>query len=251
MKLKRLTLITLMSWATGCASVQKDSPETRSQTASLELARQMVDQGEYQRAIQFLLPRSRQPEASAEVHNLLGLSFLGISNPHVALKSFQAALKADSTDDDVRVSIGYTQILLNRLDEARKTFNDIIERKQYPMMEKVYLNLGLSYLQEQKCDKAIPLFQSALEIDPTYSAPYFNIGKCEAARGRWREAQAAFQRSVDFCPGCLDPHLELAAASLRLGENKKAQSHLDKVLQAKPTGVIEKKATTLRKQIKR
>ncbi|MEY4064924.1 MAG: hypothetical protein RIR26_1132 [Pseudomonadota bacterium] len=244
-------MVTLIACVAGCTSLNNDTPEARGQTASLELARQMVGQGEYQRAIQFLLPRSRQSEATAEVHNLLGLSFLGIKNPSVALKSFQAALKADTSDDDIRVSIGYTQILLGRLEESRKTFNEIIERKQYPMMEKVYLNMGLSYLQEQKCDKAVPLFKAALDIDPTYSAPYFNIGKCEVLNGKFKEAQAAFQRSVDFCQGCIEPQLELAAVSLRLGDHKKAQGYLEKILQAKPTGVIEKRAMTLKKQIKR
>jgi len=251
MKLMRISLIILMACVNGCTTLSNDTPEARGQTASLELARQMVDQGEYQRAIQFLLPRARQSEATAEVHNLLGLSFLGINNPSVALKSFQAALKADPSDDDIRVSIGYTQILLGRLEESRKTFNEILERKRYAMMEKVYLNLGLSFLQEKKCDKAVELFKAALDIDPTYSAPYFNIGKCEILNGKWKEAQTAFQRSVDFCQGCMEPQLELAAVSLRLGEQKKAQGYLDQILKAKPTGVIEKKAMTLRKQIKR
>jgi len=38
-------------FATGCASTKTDTPETRNQQASLELARQMVGQGEYQRAV--------------------------------------------------------------------------------------------------------------------------------------------------------------------------------------------------------
>jgi Tfp pilus assembly protein PilF len=249
LKLGFFTLLAIVF--TGCASTPKDTPQSRNQTASLELARQLVGQGEYQRAVQFLLPRSRQEDAAAEVHSLLGISFLGLNNPNVALKSFQTALKVDRNDDDARLNMGYTLILLGKLQESRVAFDDIIKRNKYLNMEKVHLNIGLSYLQEKKCQKAITYFNSALEIDPTYSAPYFNLGKCHTSAGRLREAQASFQRAVDFCPGCSEPLIELAHVSARMGEKSKALAQLESLFSLKPGGAIEQRALALRQQLAR
>jgi len=250
MRLAKMASV-LMILASGCASSSGDSPIARNQAASLELARQMVGQGEFQRAVQFLLPRSRQPDAPAEVHMLLGLSFLGLKNPAVALKSFQAALKIDQDDDNARLNLAYTYILTGQLNESRNKLNEILARGKYPLMERVHLNLGLTYMQEKMCDKAVTSFQTALEIDPTYSAPYFNMGKCQFSSGRFQEAQASFQRAIDFCPGCLEPLFELATVTARLGDRRKALGQLENILNAKPESSLQQKALALKRQMTR
>ena len=124
-----------------CATTAPDTPQSRNRAASLELARQLVDQGEYQRAIQLLLPRSRSEDAFAEVHTLLGLSFLGINNPQAAARSFSSALQVDDNDDDARLNLGYTLIVIGKYQESRAVLNEIVSRKKYALMEKVHLNL--------------------------------------------------------------------------------------------------------------
>ncbi|MEN9824394.1 MAG: hypothetical protein RI953_139 [Pseudomonadota bacterium] len=238
-------------FATGCASTKTDTPETRNQQASLELARQMVGQGEYQRAVQFLLQRSKAEDAPTEVHMLLGLALLGLNNPEGALRSFSNALRLEPANDDARLNLAYTQILLGRQKDARLALGEIIKRGKYQFMERVHLNIGLTYFEEKRCDRAIPEFRAALEIDPTYSAPYFNIGKCQMSTGRLQEARASFQRAVDFCPGCIEPQLELATVTHRLGDKKQALNQLDTILRAKPDAAIEKKALALRRQLSR
>lgn len=232
-----------------CVSTKPDTPESRNQQASLELARQMVGQGEYQRAVQFLSPRSRSEDAPAEVHMLLGLAFIGLNNPDAAMRSFTNVLKIDASNDDARLNLGYTYVLLGKQAQARNLLSAILKGGKYQFPERVHLNIGLSYLQEKKCDKAIEEFRSALDVDPTYSAAYFNTGKCQVISGRLRDAQASFQRSVDFCPGCTDPQLELAAVTHKLGDRKKALSQLDLILKAKPDAETEKRVLALRRQI--
>lgn len=245
------TAIALLVLATACASTGTDTPESRNQQASLELARQMVGQGEYQRAVQFLLQRSKSETASSEVHMLLGISLLGLNNPEGALKSFANVLRIEPANDAARLNVAYTQILLGRQKDARVSLGEIFKRGKYEFMERVHLNMGLTWLEEKRCDRAIPEFRAAIDIDPTYSAPYFNIGKCQMTTGRLQEARASFQRAVDFCPGCLEPQLELAAVAHRLGDKKQALNQLDTILKAKPDAAIEKKALALRKQISR
>jgi Tfp pilus assembly protein PilF len=232
-----------------CATTAPDTPQSRNRAASLELARQLVDQGEYQRAIQFLLPRSRSEDAFAEVHTLLGLSFLGINNPQAAARSFSSALQVDDNDDDARLNLGYTLIVMGKYQESRAVLNEIVSRKKYALMEKVHLNLGLSFLQEKNCIKAVPYFQSALDIDPTYAAPYFNLGKCQASSGRLADAKGSFQRAVDFCPNCLDPQLELASVLARLGEKRNAKLAVESILKAEPNGLLKKRAMSLQRQL--
>jgi Tfp pilus assembly protein PilF len=245
-----MTLLTT-TLSAACVSTKADTPESRNQLASLELARQMVGQGEYHRAVHFLSPRSRHPDAPAEVHMLLGLSFIGLSNPEAASKSFQTVINKQPENDDAQLNLAYTYILTGKNAAARNELSAIVKRGKYLFLERVHLNMGLAYLQEKRCDKATTEFKAALEIDPTYSAPYFNLGKCQLNSGRLAEAKASFQRAVDFCPGCLEPQLELAGVAHRLGDRRKALDHLDAILKAKPDPLIEKRALALRKQITR
>lgn len=249
MKTLIFALVQISMLLSACVSTTPDTPQSRNRAASLELARQLVDQGEYQRAIQFLLPRSRAEDALSEVHTLLGLSFLGINNPQAAARSFNAALQVDENDDDARLNLGYTLIVMGQYSASRETLEQIIDRKKYPLMEKVYLNLGLSYLQEKNCSKAVLYFQSALDIDPTYAAPYFNIGQCQMTEGRLKEAKASFRRAVDFCPNCLDPQLELASVLARLGEKRSAKVTVESILKAEPKGMLKKRALALQRQL--
>ncbi|NBW82257.1 tetratricopeptide repeat protein, partial [bacterium] len=156
MKWIAATTIMALMLATGCASSKTDTPESRNQQASLELARQMVGQGEYQRAVQFLLQRSKAEDAPNEVHMLLGLSLLGLKNPDGALRSFSNALKLEPTNDDARLNVAYTQILLGRHKDARASLGEIVKRGKYQFLERVHLNMGLTYLEEKRCDRAIP-----------------------------------------------------------------------------------------------
>lgn len=249
MRFLLFVIVHMSALLSACASTAPDTPQSRNRAASLELARQLVDQGEYQRAIQFLLPRSRSEGAFAEVHTLLGLSFLGINNPQAAARSFSSALQVDDSDDDARLNLGYTQIVMGEYEESRSTLNKIISRKRYPLMEKVYLNLGLSFLQEKNCKKAIPYFQSALDIDPTYAAPYYNIGKCQVSVGHLTEAKTSFRRAVDFCPNCLDPQLELASVLARLGEKRNAKVAVESILKAEPNKLLKRRALALQRQL--
>lgn len=242
-------LATLLTSA--CVSSSSDTPETRNEQASLELARQMVGHGEYQRAVQFLAPRSRKEDAPLEVHMLLGLSFVGLNNPEAATKSFSTLLKLDPNNDDARLNLAYTHIMVGRHADARTELEKILKRGKYTYIEKVFLNIGLTYMQEKRCDKAIPKFKEAIEIDPTYSAPYYNMGKCHLNAGRLSEARASFQRAVDFCPGCVEPRFELASVSHRMGDRQKALSLLDFILKSKPDATIERRALIMRKQISR
>lgn len=251
MTLRRKLNLGLLVLMTGCLSSGPDTPESRNQQASLELARQMVAQGEYHRAVQFLAPRTRQTEVNSEVYMLLGLSFIGLNNPSAAKKNFEMILKRDPQNDDALLNIAYSQIQLGRFADARRLLSDILQRGRYAFPEKVHLNVGLSFLQEKKCEKANPEFLAALEIDPTFSAAYFNMGKCNLAAKRYQDARASFQKSVDFCPGCLEPQYELAAVNYRLGDRQKALSQLEAILNSKPDAALEKRVLALRKQVTR
>ena len=174
---------------------------------------------------------------------------MGINNPQAAARSFSAALQVNDDDDDARLNLGYTLIVLGQFKESRETLNRIIERKKYTLMEKVYLNLGLSFLQEKNCKKAVPHFQSALDIDPTYAAPYFNLGKCQASAGDLAGARSSFRRAVDFCPNCLDPQLELATVLARLGEKRNAKRAVESILKAEPNELLKRRALALQRQL--
>lgn len=59
---------------------------------------------------------------------------------------------------------------------------------------------GNSALEQQQWTEAESAFQAALELDPTFAAGYFNLGRALAAQGESFRAKQAFERTLALVP---------------------------------------------------
>lgn len=82
----------------------------------------------------------------------------------------------------------------------------------YQYME-AYMEKGFLYFENQQIDKAITVFESALEIRPTYADASYWLAKCLELKGDKENAIAQYQKAL-----VLDPNIEEAKTALkRLG----------------------------------
>jgi predicted Zn-dependent protease len=56
--------------------------------------------------------------------------------------------------------------------------------------------LGTEYLKAGQPDRAVPMFESAIQRDPSYSAAWKALGKSLAGLGRPAEARIAFEQGI-------------------------------------------------------
>ena len=247
-----LSCIVILSggFLTACLSSEKKEAQ-KSVAARLELSRQLLSTAEYKQAIQFLLPIAKEDPKNPEVHMLLGLSYLGIENADAATAAFKKASELDRKNYDAALNYGYALVLKKQNKQARVVFDKILGDGTYLYMERVHANIGLSYLEEKRCDLAIPKFQEALRLDPTFVIAHFNAGKCALTLKKYSDAVVHFKKAADFCPGCLDPVLEMARAYSLSGNKKTAVEELKRVLNGRIDALGERRARLLLNEIQR
>ena len=72
---------------------------------------------------------------------------------------------------------------------------------------------------------ALPLYQKAAALDPTYATPQNDIGVLLEEQGRLEEAERAYQQGLQLNPNYLEAHGNLAMLYERMGQKEKAIYH--------------------------
>jgi tetratricopeptide (TPR) repeat protein len=96
-------------------------------------------------------------------------------------------------------------------------------------------NLGTLYMSQQRYEEALPLFSSALRLDPGHNiAVPLNLGVALQNLDRAQEAVRVYQSALLYKPRSAELHNNLAAAYWNLGDRQQAEVHLrlSKELQA-------------------
>ena len=80
---------------------------------------------------------------------------------------------------------------------------------------------------QQRGDKAgaLPLYQKAAALDPSYPAPYNDVGVLLEDQGRLEEAEGSYLQALNLNPAYLEAHANLAMLYERMGNKEKAIYH--------------------------
>jgi tetratricopeptide (TPR) repeat protein len=83
---------------------------------------------------------------------------------------------------------------------------------------------GMGYVEHERgnIDRAIQLYNEALEYDPLCVASLANLTQCYARQGRFREAIAVCRRSLELEPGRGDGWLDLGDLYMETGDSEEA-----------------------------
>ncbi len=112
-------------------------------------------------------------------------------------------------------------------------------------------NLAKALIDENNCQDAIEFLKMAIEKDPHYAEPHYNLGLCYVRSGRYERALESFKKVVDIMEVLLrghygePPSLELLASShgyianiyTLKGEYQKAVEHFKDALKYAPESV--------------
>jgi tetratricopeptide (TPR) repeat protein len=92
---------------------------------------------------------------------------------------------------------GISYIKTGHYEDARKTFEDILELKGNEFREETYIGIADSYYNEQRYDKAINAYEDVLNMYPRsnrLSGIYYNLGLSYKAIGDAEKANYYFQK---------------------------------------------------------
>lgn len=120
-----------------------------------------------------------------------------------AIESFEQAMQLDSTNPDtkVRLASAYVEAQIDPM-KGIGMLKEVVEA--YPTNIAAQFNLGLFSMKSGQYNKAIPRFNSVLELDSTYYHAYFYLGQCELQLGNKQKAIENFKYYQYLCTDSLE-----------------------------------------------
>ena len=94
--------------------------------------------------------------------------------------------------------------------------------------------LGLALANQNRLDEAKRAFEQAIEIRRSYGPAINNLGVLYGSRGDLNNAIAAFRYGIQVAPDEDDLYLNLARTYVNMGERGKARNVIEQWLKRKP-----------------
>ncbi|HYJ89860.1 MAG TPA: trypsin-like peptidase domain-containing protein [Pyrinomonadaceae bacterium] len=163
----------------------------------------------YGKIIQITAPISPGSSGSPVV-NMMG-QVIGVATLQAAEgQSLNFAVPADRI---AQLRIGDLQTVSTVTAETNKNKRASAERSY---------SQGLAQLSRDDYAKALPYFERAAEIDPTYAEAWYQAGYCYGVLGRHNEALKASRMAAKLRPDWAETFVNIGASSFALGEFKDA-----------------------------
>ncbi len=182
----------------------------------LDLAQLFLDRDTPEPAEIVLRNASQRFPANVNVLRSFGLALYALGKYDEALVVF---LKAIDADPDLEEAYASLEVLLPyaqpRLPEVVSRLRRFCERKPYSPIGP-YL-LGLVVPEESEA-----LFRKAIEAAPGFWPAYFELHKLLKGQGKWDEAAAALQKTIDLNGSYAPAHYALAQYYDRKGDRDRA-----------------------------
>lgn len=142
----------------------------------------------------------------------LGTAYAETRNP-LALELADALLMSPMARADIQAGFikGLYYNHTKDYDRAVRIFSDIIQRDYTNLM--AYREKAIALLESGKAAEAIPVLQTAIEVQSSYEEGYYWLGRCHEQLKQTRQAIAAYQQALQLDPG----YVEAQDALGRLG----------------------------------
>jgi len=171
----------------------------------------------------------------ANVHYMLGISYLQEPNATLALKEFLAAEKLNPYDSDIQVALGQAYQMKKAYAAAERHYLHALDLDEgNPLYQN---NLAALYLDMQRWDDAIRFFKSAADnlLFTSSEVALAGMGFAYSRKGDFPAAVSAYQQALERNPRYLVPKLRLGEIYLNQGKIDDALRELKPVAAVTPS----------------
>lgn len=109
--------------------------------------------------------------------------------------------------------------------ETKKSIEIYQSLLEYEVPE-VYNNIGNLYRKEGMIGKAIEMYRKAMQLDPNFSLPYFNLACALMELERYNEAILFFEKAQKLGLESFDLYVQLTLCYLAVGNITKAKEFM-------------------------
>jgi tetratricopeptide (TPR) repeat protein len=143
------------------------------------------------------------PGASAEALEKRGDALEGEKNYLDAIEYHRAALRKKPGSASLLNKIGMSQLLLRRLREARKSFEQALKiDRNYA---NACANLGVVYYLDRNYGKAVKFYDKAIALEPDAAVFYNNRGAAYFNKKQYEKASLDYAKALELDPDIFEP----------------------------------------------
>ena len=192
------------------------------------LAYALIDSGEENAG----LPRMEKvakATSSADAYFISGTARLHRREFHEARIDLDAAIELHGDFPGLYTMAGQARDALGDTEGAQPAFEQAL--KEDPRDFTANLYLGTMRLNQRDLEKARPMLELALQLQPTSPQARLQMAKLNGMTGKYAEAAATLEELEKADPNWLDPHIELAPIYYKLHRPDDGQRERDIVQQ--------------------
>ena len=155
--------------------------------------------------------------------NTLGVAYMNQQRPADAQKYFEQSLAANPQFEVARLNLGISFLAQQKLEPARTALAAAAEK--LPKDPFAWYNLGLTYKDLGDAEKGVEAFTHVTQL-VNEADPWYFVGYLDSQLQRYDQAIAAFQKALALAPYHASAEFGLARAYQRSGNATEAREHL-------------------------
>lgn len=232
-----LALAALVS--SGCRHIPTEK-EQRASEIHHDLAVQAIHNGNMQEAYGELEESLKLDPSNSRAHNLMGLVLHnGFKRPQEAIPEYQRALELDPQYSEARVNLGNVYLDLHQYDKAIPLYQAALNDMRYATPYIAEGNLGMALYHQGKADDAIGHVKSAVTMNPKFCLGFRNLGTIYEGKGATDEACREFGRYREACPEVADAYYREAVCLAKQGHSDVAAQRFAECEAKAPEGTLK------------
>ncbi len=246
--LKLLAALLLISLS-GCASKQKIEQSDLHQRLGLSL----YEQGNYPLALREFLVAEQLNPSNPAVQNNLGLTYFMRERYELSEKYVRKALKLNPDFTDARNNLGRILIEEGKYKDAEKELTFALNDLTYTGQDRIYMNLGLLYFNQEQFEKARDMFLKSVHLQKDSCTGHNFLGRSYFELKNYDKAAEVLDSAIGYCQKNFydEPHYYSALTYYRLGRIEKATARFEEILKLYPQGQYRDKARSMLEILKK
>jgi tetratricopeptide (TPR) repeat protein len=137
-------------------------------------------------------------QAKAQVDQHLNVAKQALAKPtpdaDTALREAREALKIDASNVDAAAYVAFAMYHKKQLDSAELVLDDVFKRPAAKENANIYYVYGLVYDHTNRPDQAVLAYQKAVQLDPSFTSAWIDLGVHQLDNKQYAEAQQTFEK---------------------------------------------------------
>ena len=235
--------------AVACAHIPTEK-EQRASEIHYDLGLQAQTAGSLQEAYaEFERALALDPR-NARAHDAMALLLhLGFQKHKPAIHHFEEALRLDPQFSEARVNLGNVYLDLKQYDRAIALYEGALNDMRYPTPYIAQCNLGWAEYKRGNTEKALDQIKAAVTLNPKFCLGYRNLATIYDEKGRQEEACSQLGRYRENCPDIPDAYYREAVCLAKVGRSVDAQQRFAECEAKAADGQLKDDCRRLRAQL--